>query len=243
MASSTRSSVSGHSKPHSKSGQPRVSDVFKKMSTEEKIDSILNMVTEFKDNMRTEMEKLRENIKEENLELFERMEGRVFELERSNDFLKHKVMVLDKELERAFERIDELETKRNDLEQQGRKNSIRVLGLTDDNKKESVEDTVEKVVELVKSFGNVNICDSDIDTAHRLGVYQQGRPRPIICKFVQRRKKTEIIKERKKLKNTGVTIVEDLTKTNQQRLKDAYSLPCVERTWSSDGKLFVLLKK
>ncbi|XP_033725206.1 uncharacterized protein LOC117315171 [Pecten maximus] len=116
------------------------------------------------------------------------------------------------------------------------------IGLEDSNKNETVEECVEKIVKFAKEKLKVTIDNADIDIAHRLGMFQRDKPRNIICKFTHRRTKFEIIKQRKVLKGSRCYIVEDLTRTNQQRLKEAFELRCVERSWSTDGKLFVLLK-
>ncbi|XP_033727750.1 uncharacterized protein LOC117317072 [Pecten maximus] len=195
-----------------------------------------------KEDMCQQMISLREEIRRENRELIERLEGRVFDLEEQNEDLKQTVTKLEQHLSDSEDKRIELEIKQNDLEQHGRKNSIRIVGLEDSNRNETVEDCVGKIVSFVKDKLKVAICKSDIDIAHRLGPFQRGKPRSIICKFTHRRKKIEIIQGRKVLKGSGIYITEDLTRINQQRLKAAFELQCVERSWSMDGKLFVLLK-
>ncbi|XP_069109651.1 uncharacterized protein [Argopecten irradians] len=200
------------------------------------------MVTALKEDMRDQMISLKEDIKKENRELVERLEGRVFDLEEQNDDLKQTVTRLEKNLADADDRIYELENKQNDLEQHGRKNSIRIVGLEDSNRNESVDECIGKIVKLVKDKLKIGINKHDIDIAHRLGPYQQGKLRNVICKFTHRTSKIDIVKQRKVLKGSGCYIMEDLTRKNQQRLKEAFELDCVERTWSIDGKLFLLLK-
>ncbi|KAH3897497.1 hypothetical protein DPMN_021685 [Dreissena polymorpha] len=81
----------------------------------------------------------------------------------------------------------------------------------------------------------------DIDVSHRLGKYFPNKNRPVIVKFVRRRKKIDVMKRAKLLKGSGIYIIEDLTKKNAEviaslRLKET---GCVERAWSYEGKLFV----
>lgn len=49
-----------------------------------------------------------------------------------------------------------------------------------------------------------------IDVAHRVGKKKKDRPRAIIVRFHNRDDRMEVLRERKKLKNTGITIVDDL---------------------------------
>ncbi|XP_021372694.1 uncharacterized protein LOC110462821 [Mizuhopecten yessoensis] len=241
---STRSASTSNSKGQSKGPHSgRLSDISRgKMSTDEKLDNIYVILSTLKEDIHSQMIILREDIKKENRELVERLESRVFDLEEQNDDLKQTVSKLEQHLGESEDRQCEQDNKLNDLEQHGRKNTIRIVGLEDSNKNETVEECVEKIVKFVYDKLNVTIVEADIDIAHRLGVYQRGKPRNIICKFTHRRRKFEIIKQRKLLKGTRCYIMEDLTRINQQRLKEAFELRCVERSWSTDGKLFVLLK-
>lgn len=84
----------------------------------------------------------------------------------------------------------------------------------------------------------------DIDIAHRLGTFDSTKKttRAVIAKFTHRRKKHEILRARTVLKNSQYTVSEDLTKVNQDTLRRAYGLECVQNTFSTDGKLFAVLK-
>lgn len=214
------------------------------ISTEDKIDHIYKVLSTLmtKDDMDARLNTLREEIKREHQERMDRLESRAFDLEEENEELKQTVSSLEDRLVTAEEKIRNTEHKQNDLEQQGRKNSIRLVGIEDTNQNEPVEETVEKIVTFVKNKLNVQIEGEDIDIAHRLGSFQRNKPRNIICKFTHRRKKFDVLRERKSLKGSGCYIFEDLTKSNQLCLKKAYELDCVEHSWSVDGKLFVKLK-
>ena len=85
------------------------------------------------------------------------------------------------------------------------------------------------------------MCDKDIDIAHRLGRYSRDKPRGVIVKLVHRSKKHEIVRARRKLKGTRYTVFEDLTKVNQECLRQAYKLKCVKNSYSVDRKLYVVL--
>ena len=50
------------------------------------------------------------------------------------------------------------------------------------------------------------------------------------------------MKDRRRLKGTGISIQEDLTKANHQVLMKLANHPKVEAAWSTDGKIMAALK-
>jgi len=105
----------------------------------------------------------------------------------------------------------------NNIEQNGRANSLRITGIVDD-RNETVEESVKKVAELCEHDLDVHIEPNDIDIAHRIGRYNEGYSRTIICKFVQRRVKDKVIKNRSKQHGSGKVIREDMTTGNNTTL-------------------------
>ena len=189
-----------------------------------------------------QMQRMKQEIRNENKQIIEKLEGKMFDLEAKNTEFRQAVGNLEYRIEELLDPLKNADVRLNDLEQYGRRNSIRISGLADDNSKENVEECVTRVVDLVNNKLNVSLDQSDIDTAHRLGKFNQSRPRNTIVKLVHRRKKSEIIRARRQLKNSKITIFDDLTKANQRKLKEAYELECVKNSFSVDGKLFVILK-
>ena len=70
---------------------------------------------------------------------------------------------------------------------------------------------------------------------------QTIRPRPIIIKFATYRARQVVIKARSRLKNSGLTIVEDLTKANYAILRKVKSSSKVSSVWSQDGRIIAAL--
>ena len=73
------------------------------------------------------------------------------------------------------------------------------------------------------------------------GRRQDNRGRPIIIKLASYRVRQSILKSRRRLKNTGISINEDLTKPNYDILKQTRSSSNVTAAWSQDGRIFVAL--
>lgn len=224
----------------------RSNSTSKAKTTDEKLEEIHGLLADMitKEYMDRKILRLKEDIKKEYREITERLEGRMFDLEKENERLGQRITHLEERDEEMDDDRQEVkkETKNrlNDLEQHGRKNSVRIFGL-EDTARESVEECVDKVVGFVNDRLSLNVQNGDIDIAHRLGKFTGERPRSIIVKFTHRRTKHNIIKARKGLKGSGYTIFEDLTKLNQQKLKDAYKLKSVSNSYSLDGKLFLVL--
>lgn len=71
-------------------------------------------------------------------------------------------------------------------------------------------ETAYTVVKFLQKYLGVTVEVRDIDDAHRIGTFLSLGNRSIICKFVTRLKKFEVIERRKELKGTYIAIKEDL---------------------------------
>lgn len=191
-----------------------------------------------------------DNVKLQHRDEIERLEGQILEMEHKNRELDIKVDKLSKESETHAIELDlinrdtrDLFLTINDLEQHGRSNSIRISGVPDDKKNEDVEDTCAVIIKLFKSKLQLDINSEEIDTAHRLGPYKQGKPRNIICKFIHRRCKTKILNAGiKNLPKTGMWIRDDVTKYNQNLLDRAFQCPFIAKARFSNRKIRVITK-
>jgi len=76
--------------------------------------------------------------------MVDKMESRIYDLEIENNTLKSKIKKLEEHIQEENE--SDINMKLSDLEQLGRKNSIRIFGLDDTNTKETTEECVKKIV-------------------------------------------------------------------------------------------------
>ena len=234
----TRGSMT--SKDKRLSGITCVSDMKDKKTVEDRLDELLScMLT--REYLDTKINQLQKDICAENKEITDRLAKRIVDLETDNEDLRKTVDSLEQEIVRLQASKDTMAIRLNDLEQHGRKDSLRIIGLEDKSEKESAAECVGKVVDFVTSTLRVNLTKSDISIAHRLGKFNRAKPRNIIVKFTTRLKKQEIVSARKSLKNSGIVVFEDLTRENQTILRNAFRLDCVKNTYSTDGKLFAVL--
>lgn len=80
--------------------------------------------------------------------------------------------------------------------------------IQNDNRKQAI-DTTKLCVQLFNSMG-ANVAITDIDIAHRVpsrNSVESSNPKPIICKFVRRLARQDIIALRNKVRNVGTITI------------------------------------
>ena len=111
----------------------------------------------------------------------------------------------DKKITTLQRQVRELETKMDDYEQHGRRDSVRIFGLSED----SPGSTDEKVLRLCNKRMKLSppLRLEEISVSHRVGKLGEPAedgtpppPRPLLVKFATRRSKTRVISKRKNLR-------------------------------------------
>lgn len=180
------------------------------------------------------------------------LEGRLFDKEIENDQLKKQIETLEQDNEQNKEdnakKITEVEAENlelheqlNELEQYGRRNSIRIVGIP-----EAVNETSEETAKIASEalshhMPDVTLRRNDIDIAHRLGKKDGGyKPRAIIMKFVSRMTRENVFRGRKALKGTNIYVNEDLTWINHHILACVRKKQSdeVESAWTKNGHIY-----
>lgn len=187
--------------------------------------------------------KMDESLQEFNTTI-QKMESEIFELrflyEKSQgeiQTLKDSNVILADRLSEEQYKTSVLTAKVNDLEQYQRRPSIRVFGFPD-AEDESAETSEELVVNVIDKKLGIKLQSSQIQVAHRAGKFTPGAKRGILMQFVNKKDKAKVMKKRKQLKSSGISIAEDLTPFNVRRLEQLKQLHCVSEAWSHQGKLF-----
>lgn len=180
-----------------------------------------------------------------------KLEGDVFELKTDKDKLNNEVSKLKEENNNLRNQLDQHEKElknhrlaQNEMEQHGRQWNLWVYGVKEEQqgKTESVTDCVRKCTDIFTEKVGVPVAAEDIEIAHRSGRPGTGRPRPILVRFFSRQKRGTVLEARRKLKQSGVSIGEDLTKDNYNLLMRASKHSATLSAWSSNGKVIVKLK-
>ncbi|KAL8591286.1 hypothetical protein ACOMHN_060588 [Nucella lapillus] len=129
------------------------------------------------------------------------------------------------------------------LQQYTRKESLRIHGVKIDAG-ETAEQVEMKALKVFTDAG-VEVAADDIAAVHRAGKEVKGT-RPILVKFVSRRKRRLVMEKKKNLKGkTGyerVFVNDDLTPLRARLLGFVKRLDQVERAWTVDGRILCVRK-
>ena len=156
--------------------------------------------------------------------------------------LKTHVNEHDQEINTLFINNDE-------LDQYGRRNTLRVTGIPESDNL----NLIEFIVELAEKELKLKIDPRDIDRAHRLNVKTKKKksddeedtvppPRPVVVKFVSYQARRSLYDKRKGLKGTGIFLNEHLTRNRSKLLFDARQYKHdnkIKNAWSYDGRIMV----
>ena len=157
------------------------------------------------------------------------------------DLLHTALLEKDQRISLLYTKIDELSQKNDDLEQYTRRNSVRIVGISEEDK----EDCDSKVLDLVNETMSLapRIELSDLDRVHRIG-RKGNKDRPMIVKFTSYRQRSRVIKARSALKDVTpkIFINDDLTSKRATLLWKARMAKTAGRLkdcWSSDGRIVI----
>lgn len=214
----------------------------------EEINQKLGVLTAAQEDIkqiRQDIDKMSVNL----VDKIDRLESVIFDLKTEKDKLSSEVRKLKEDNTDLRSRVDQqqketdtLRQAQNDMEQHGRQFNLRVFGVKEDGTAESVTDCVQKCVDIFTNKVGVPVTVQDIEIAHRSGRPGTGKPRPILVRFFSRQKKGTVLASRRSLKQSGVSISEDLTRPNYRLLMRAKEHSATLSTWSSNGKVLAKLK-
>ena len=153
---------------------------------------------------------------------------------------------LNQEIVSLREDVKKLKEVNDDYEQRNRNDCLVLHGLPESN----AENTDEIVVEQIKEKMGIDISIDDIKRSHRLGTRRSTNvrstravkpppPRPIIFRLMNFRKRSEIYFSKKKLKGTGVTVTENLTRTRYDLYKQALEKFGKTNVWTIEGRIVI----
>ena len=107
-----------------------------------------------------------------------------------------------------------------ELEDRSRRNNLRFDGLTEDTN-ETWDDCERKIQKILSDKLEITE-DVEIERCHRMGKRKGNRPRTIIYKFLRFKDKRKILKNAKKLKNSGIYIYEDFCNDTMELRKSLW---------------------
>lgn len=154
--------------------------------------------------------------------------------ELNNDIKE--IAPLMKSFERLNAEIEETRSETEKLEQYSRRTSIRIYGLQNKTN-EPVEQTV---IKMFQDNLKLELSCDDIEACHRVGVVNKDGVRAVIVKFKSIKTKNAVFYRKKLLKNSKITIREDLTKVRSKLMKAAIEAFGNKNIWTKNGTIIIL---
>jgi hypothetical protein len=182
-------------------------------------------------------------------------------IETTTSFFEEKLNEQRERIDQLQNRLKKAEIANNKLEQYSRRSHLRIHGL----KLKSGENCKQAVCKFISNrlsdehHRPLRIQHYDLDAAHPLPLRPREeeeteekqradqpsdgrRPKPriptIIVRFHCRDMRDAVIRARKQLKNSGITITEDLTTKNALLLRRLQTSEHFQSAWSWEGKIF-----
>ena len=203
-------------------------DKFKSLET-----SFGNAFKNIEDGVNVSIEFVKEECKENILKCKEEIKTEFEQQLSARDKLIKEQSVEIQKLHISLDRV-------NDLEQYTRRDSIRIFGIPETPHEDLAHKIKVHVIDHLPVEARFQVNERDIVRYHRVG--RNTGDRSIIVKFVSWSQKMRVVRARRVFKGKNVSISDDLTAINAQRLKIVKNMSAVENTWSWDGKLYAKLK-
>ena len=164
--------------------------------------------------------------------------------------LNNTINELNDEIANLRADVKQLKELNDDYEQRNRNECLVVHGIPET---QGIEDTDKLVSDNLSEKLEIDLTPNLIKRSHRLGprkTKEAGRtrsqtsnatqsPRPIIFRLHSYRNRHEIFTKKKKLKGSGITITENLTRTRLKLYKDASEKFGRGNVWTLEGRITV----
>lgn len=131
-----------------------------------------------------------------------------------------------------------LEESVDDLEQYGRRNSLRFHNCPVHT---GTLDTDCMIIDLCKDKLGIQLTEEDIFRSHPIGKPNRNGNIQIICRFKNWKVKNKVFSKKRQLKNTSIFLTEDLTRFRQSLIQDLTKAKrggSIHSFWTNDGRIF-----
>lgn len=165
-----------------------------------------------------------------------KMDEKFSNINKKLDEMSNSMNALSLSVADNSETLCRMDEKLDSLEQLTKNNSLRVLGIPEQDN----ENIPETIIQFINNKLKVTCELRDIDYVYRIGKFNENgdKPRPVLVKFVQNIKKNEILYVRKLLKNSDFIVFEDLTARRYELLLAVKKKYGNKKAWSSAGKIY-----
>lgn len=126
---------------------------------------------------------------------------------------KAKLDQLSEQLESSNKKNKELEDRINQQEDYSRRKNVRISGMEERGGTETWEQTAAAVTTLLED--KMQLPGLVLERAHRVGPPREGKPRPIVARFLRYCDREAVMRNGRKLKGTNIFVNEDLCAASQ----------------------------
>ena len=111
-----------------------------------------------------------------------------------------KLNVIEKTLSGLLTEVNKLSSAIDQGQEYSYSYNVKLVGVPELNQRESAYDTTELCIRIFNAIG-VDVKTYDIDIAHRVAPRRaaEGRPKPIICKFIRRIAREQVMALRREI--------------------------------------------
>ena len=209
----------------------KVSVVDEMVKSNEELQQLVKDQSDIINSQSLKIEKQQKLIDEQNT-LLESKSARIEELECNSDY-----MILE---------MDSLKREINNLEQYGRRNSLRLNNFVPPTTPNDEQDLISSVCAFLnrKVLKGIRPLDvRDIERCHFIGRAKRDRQKQIIVKFVHYQDRKRVFGAKSNLKNhpDKTFITEDLTSANHAVVKQLLPLmknKTIDSFWSINGQIY-----
>lgn len=144
---------------------------------------------------------------------FDDLKATVKDHEKVNKENNIKINKLTEELESSNKKINELEDRVNHQEDYSRRKNVRISGMEERDDSETWEQTAAAVTSVLED--KMQLSGLVVERAHRVGVHREGKPRPVVARFLRYCDREAVLRNGRKLKGTNIFVNEDLCPASQ----------------------------
>lgn len=145
-----------------------------------------------------------------------------------------KLVAYENEISKLKMENNSLKLKCDDLEQRSRGNNIRIHGVPT-----VPADNVERcLLEIFRNEMKIDVHPSDIDRCHHVGPAMNGK-QSIIIKFSNHKVRWRALTQRKNLRGSNISVVEDLTSHRHNLFTLAKKKIGHRDVWISNGIVYI----
>ena len=126
---------------------------------------------------------------------------------------------LGKKIEAVNEKVKNISEAIESMENYSYQYNIKLVAFPELYEPESANDTAKLCLEIFKAIGASKLTDQDIDIAHRAQSRSDIGPKPIICKFVRRLARENVMNHRREVESISSSTPGCSAETSLQQAK------------------------